>query len=160
MTTQNYGIAKSTIFNVKKDKYGIDRIFQPTFESSTASGWSPTGNLPLIANSETINEEKHIEHFQSHYFYGYTVRELVDLDAVSGRVLEEADLKNAIHPIFSKNVWEKLGERPEEWHAEIPIMTKISDMCIMQNPIIYDAMEPVLILASAFLSRMHALPFV
>lgn len=161
MATQKYGNAKSTIFNVSRDKYGLTRVFHPVSAStSTASGWSPTGHLPQGANLETIQEEKLVEDFQRRNLYDFTVRELVDLDVISSRVLEEGNLANPIHPIFSRNVWEQVGQRPSDWHLQTPELTARGDMCIMHNPIISEAMMPVLTLASAFLSRMHAVPFV
>ncbi|KAB8303528.1 hypothetical protein EYC80_004938 [Monilinia laxa] len=160
MATKKYGNATSMIFNVKRDKYGLTRVFKPTSAPTpTASGWSPTGHLPPGANLETIQEEKLIEEFQRHELYNFTVRELVDLDVISSRILEEGNLANPIHPIFSRNVWEQVGQRPYDWHIQTPELTARGDMCIMHNPIISEAMTPVLTLASAFLSRMHAVPF-
>ncbi|ESZ98640.1 hypothetical protein SBOR_0878 [Sclerotinia borealis F-4128] len=160
MSTSIHGTATSTIFNVSKYKYGPASVFAPAASStSTASGWSPTGHLPPGAKLATIEEEKRIEDFQRDMLYDFTVRELVDFDVVSSRILEEGNLTNPIHPIFSRNVWEKPGQRPLSWHITIPEMTIEGVWYIMDDPTILKAMIPVLTLASTFLSRMHALPF-
>ncbi|KAI9645440.1 hypothetical protein NHQ30_006179 [Ciborinia camelliae] len=161
MTSSGYGLAASTIFNVSRSKYGPTRAFTPAAGwTSKISGWSPTGNLPPNANLETIEEEKRVEEFQRSWLYNFTVRELVDLDVISGRVLDQGNLRVPIHPIFSKNVWEKSGERPTSWPLSLPEITHTGGRYTMDNPPILDAMMPVLTLASAFISRMHALPFI
>ncbi|KAJ8071725.1 hypothetical protein OCU04_002041 [Sclerotinia nivalis] len=158
MASVELGNATSTIFNVNKEKYGPTRVFtHPKDSTSTASGWSPTGHLPKGASLKTIEEEKRIEEFQRLMLYNFTVRELVDLDVVSGRILE-GSLTIPIHPIFSKNVWEQYGERPLDWPQQTPEVTK-GGWYFLTNSNVLNAMMPVLTLASAFLSRMHAVPF-
>ncbi|KAF7863249.1 hypothetical protein EAF04_007331 [Stromatinia cepivora] len=158
MTSVELGNATSTIFNVDKGKYGPTRVFtHPDDSTSTASGWSPTGHLPKGANLKTIEEEKRIEDFQRLMLFNFTVRELVDLDVISGRVLG-GSLVIPIHPIFSRNVWEQYGQRPLHWPQQTPEVIK-GGWCFLTNSNVYNAMMPVLTLASAFLSRMHAVPF-
>ncbi|KAM0132402.1 hypothetical protein ACHAP3_006439 [Botrytis cinerea] len=161
MATLKFGQATSTIFNVSRTKYGEDKVYvHPDGSSSTASGWSPTGFLHLSGNLQRMEEEKLIEEFQRKKIGEFTVRELVDFDVVSGRVLEEADLESIpIHPIFAVNMWEKLGQRQRDWALQTP--EEMGDgHFIMDNPYVLNAMMPVLTLASAFLSRMHTVPFV
>ncbi|KAF7956677.1 hypothetical protein EAE96_004010 [Botrytis aclada] len=160
MPTIKFGQATNTIFNVSRTKYGEDRVYvHPHGYASAASGWSPTGYLHPTGNLRKIEEEKRIEEFQRTKLRRYTIRELVDLDVVSGRVLEEANLESIpIHPIFSKNKWEKLGQRQAEWPLQTPEVMADGHY-IMDNPYIENQMIPVLTLASAFLSEMHTLPF-
>ncbi|CAD6454177.1 d48ae6e6-b57f-4a0f-968a-df55c9d5f32e [Sclerotinia trifoliorum] len=159
MASLELGTATSTIFNVDKEKYGPSRVFiNPVDSTSTASGWSPTGHLPKGVNLKTIQEENRIEDFQRFMLYNFTVRELVDLDVVSGRILE-GPLMIPIHPIFSKNVWEQYGQRPLHWPQQTPEVIK-GGWFYLTNVYVFKAMMPVLTLASAFLSRMHAVPFV
>ncbi|APA05435.1 hypothetical protein sscle_01g002050 [Sclerotinia sclerotiorum 1980 UF-70] len=131
MASVELGNATSTIFNVNKGKYGSTRVFiHPANSTSTASGWSPTGHLPKGVSLKTIQEETRVEEFQRIMLCNFTVRELVDLDVVSGRILE-GSLMIPTHPIFSKNVWEQyvdallLGPRnPMDQHSSsLPLPT-------------------------------------
>ncbi|TGO22809.1 hypothetical protein BPAE_0154g00200 [Botrytis paeoniae] len=160
MPTIKFGQATNAIFNVSRTKYGEKRVyFHPHGYASAASGWSPTGYLHPSGNLKKIEEEKRIEEFQRSKLREFTIRELVDFDIVSGRVLEEADLESIpIHPIFSQNMWEKLGRRQREWPLQTPEVME-GGHYIMDNPYILKEMMPVLTLASAFLSEMHTLPF-
>ncbi|TGO61864.1 hypothetical protein BCON_0024g00670 [Botryotinia convoluta] len=160
MPTIKFGQATNTIFNVSRTKYGENRVYvHPHGYASAASGWSPTGYLHPSGNLKKIEEEKRIEEFQRTKLRQYTIRELVDFDIVSGRVLEEADLESIpIHPIFSENTWEKLGRRQREWPLQTPKVME-GGHYIMDNPYILKEMKPVLTLASAFLSEMHTLPY-
>lgn len=162
MATGNLGDARSTIFNVDKTKYGVQRIFTPADGSTTtASGWTPTGHLPPGADFKTIQLEKEIEEFQRGWLYRYTARELVDFDVISSRELDQGTLNIPIHPIFSRNKWEKYGERQRNW----PVQTAEKEprkggVFEIDNPNIYNAMWPSLTLASAFITKMHTTPFV
>ncbi|TGO42520.1 hypothetical protein BHYA_0007g00190 [Botrytis hyacinthi] len=160
MPTIKFGQATSTIFNVSRTKYGEKRVYvHPHGYASAASGWSPTGYLHPSGNLEKIEEEERIEEFQRKKIREFTIRELVDFDIVSGRVLEEADLESIpIHPVFSQRMWEKLGRRQREWCLQTPEAME-GGHYIMDNPYILKEMKPVLTLASAFLSEMHTLPF-
>ncbi|KAF5874500.1 uncharacterized protein Bfra_004510 [Botrytis fragariae] len=160
MATIKFGQATNTIFNVSRNKYGEKRAYvHPHGYASAASGWSPTGYLHPSGSLNKIEEEKRIEEFQRTKLRDFTIRELVDFDIVSGRILEEADLESIpIHPIFSQNMWEKLGQRQREWPLQTPELME-GGHYIMDNPYILKEMKPVLTLASAFLSEMHTLPF-
>ncbi|TGO80583.1 hypothetical protein BELL_0004g00090 [Botrytis elliptica] len=160
MPTIKFGQATNTIFNVSRTKYGEKRVYvHPHGYASAASGWSPTGYLHPSGNLRKIEEEKRIEEFQRTKLREFTIRELVDFDIVSGRVLEESDLDSIpINPIFAQNMWEKVGQREREWILQTPEEME-GGHYIMDNPYILKEMKPVLTLASAFLAEMHTLPF-
>ncbi|EDN93993.1 predicted protein [Sclerotinia sclerotiorum 1980 UF-70] len=126
------------------------------FVPEQVDGWSPTGHLPKGVSLKTIQEETRVEEFQRIMLCNFTVRELVDLDVVSGRILE-GSLMIPTHPIFSKNVWEQYGQRPLHWPQQTPEVIKCG-WFYLTNVNVFNAMMPVLTLASAFLSRMHAVP--
>lgn len=153
----------STIFNIRRGKYGLSNRYHAPSGNYSKSGWSPTGPLQPGTDAEKATEkakeDQDIENFQRTKLSGYTVQDLVGFDVISGRNIQNQDLRIPIHPIFSTNQWEVSGDRPSEWPVQsAPAMGRRGELWLMNNGKVRDAMIPVMKLASAFLS--NALPFV
>lgn len=70
------------------------------------SGYTPTDsafpNSRLVnSTGKSLSDDKQTERFQRERLNDFTTRELIDLDAISDRKLEEPNLQNAVVPLFA-----------------------------------------------------------
>lgn len=100
------------------------------------------------------------EIFQRDNFYGFTTRELVDLDAITSRYLNPLNLPNrVIAPLLR---WETVppmqpNGTPRTFY---PIGHGFSGVWEASNPIVWSALQPSLVLASQMITSLHMLPWV
>jgi hypothetical protein len=146
-------------------KYG-DRAQRQGLGIGSKSFLTPVDTV-FPTNIELSNEEieqlelnKAAELFQRDNLYGFTTRELVDLDAITTRHLEPLNLSNPIIPPLLR--WEKVppiqaNGAPGSFY---PIDHGFSGVWEASNPIIWSALHPSLVLASQMITSFHMLPWV
>jgi hypothetical protein len=100
------------------------------------------------------------EDFQRRELYGFTTRELAQLDVISDRTLKPGNLKNGIHPLVARDRWEDKPPQPSFTRDYLYPLKNGNGYWSSENPAVWRVLEPCLRLASRFLLSMHALPWV
>lgn len=127
---------------------------------STKSGFTPVDYL-FPSNSTEANSVKilRIEEYQRSKLFGFTTRELTQLDAISSRKLRPATLRNGIIPLLRKERWEKV--QPDAFtRRDLCEMKDGKGKWSLHNPVVERVMMPSLRLASRVLMSAHVLPWV
>ncbi len=86
-------------------------------DGTTVSGYSPVESvfpkfspdpkdLEDIDKKRTAQLNRDRETWQREQLFGFTTRELVDLDAITTRKLKKGDLRNQLHPLLKRKNWE------------------------------------------------------
>jgi len=120
----------------------------------------PTGIELSAQELERNAQNRAAENFQKQELYGFTTRELVDLDAISARYLKPQDLSNGIIPPLLRWVqrpYKLMDGSPGYFY---PIGFGYPGVWAASNPIVWSAMYPALVLASQMLTSIHMLPWV
>lgn len=100
-----------------------------------------------------------MEDFQRQKLWGFTTRELIQLNAISTSSLKPASLENVVIPLLSKQRWEKTPPDAFTRTSLYPLENG-EGVWIMDNPVVERVMEPILRLASRILISSHMLPWV
>src|SRR6187402_3468967 len=92
----------------------LTRYAEKYGEAVMAAGTGKSALTPLeivfpadMVTNESMKEaqfRKDIEYFQRQLLWGYTTRDLMNIDAISTRLLKPSNLSNDIHPLFG--FWE------------------------------------------------------
>lgn len=109
---------------------------------------------------EQINSGRKKEIYQRTKLNGFTAKELFRMEASVALYNEnmQSELCNPIHELFTKDKWYKESELPKDM-AYVPILGDYDSYWTVDNPIIWNLMEPSLRLASAFLENHTAYPW-
>lgn len=133
----------------------------------TKSGWSPIFTQFPSHPEQLTPEElkdlekiKEIEAFQRKTLHNFTTRELIELDAISGRRLKAPSLANPIHPMIRQERWEETLHPAFPRRSLFPIGGNHQGNWVASNPVVYEVFEPVLRLVSRILLSMQMLPWV
>jgi hypothetical protein len=124
------------------------------------SGFSPMDYvLPALGqNSEpTITA---IEKWQREILYGFTSRELDQLDCLPTRELKAVSLRNSILPILRRENWEKAPAQPDLTRDHLYPLQNGRGMWSADNDVVWNVMEPIVRLASRMLTSIHVTPWV
>jgi hypothetical protein len=74
------------------------------------SGFTPLQDtfptIPGEQNQAQVQLRANIEKFQRDCLYGFTSRELADLDVITNRRLKPSTLPTLLHPLFRRERWE------------------------------------------------------
>lgn len=128
---------------------------------SNKSGFTPLDyRFPSILTDEEWAHIQKVEKFQRKRLFGFTTRELTQLDAISSRDLRTASLQNGIIPLISKDRWEKTPPKAFTRDHLYPLGNGKQGFWIMGNPEVEKIMMPSLILASRILQSSHLLHWV
>jgi hypothetical protein len=130
-------------------RFGIDK-----------SGFSPTEyTLPILGQSTDPDIDK-IEAFQRNQLYGFTSRELGQLDCLPTRELTPGNLQNGIIPMLQRENWERTPAQPDFTRGYLYPLKNGNGMWSADNDAVWDVMEPIIILASRMLLSVHVMPWV
>ncbi|TVY91478.1 hypothetical protein LAWI1_G004476 [Lachnellula willkommii] len=139
-------------------KYGVYE------DGHNCSGLTPLYSLfPTSVDRLSLRERlveqqnKYFEGFQKIQLYGFTTRELVNLDAVSSRYLKSPDLSNDIHILMAQRRWETKIDVSSGRTGFYPIGNGYPGDWVASNPIVWTAMLPCLRLASRMIMNFHML---
>jgi hypothetical protein len=124
------------------------------------SGFSPLEYvLPALGRTfePTITA---IEKWQREIFYGFTSRELDQLDCLPTRELKSGNLRNAILPILQRENWEKAPAQPDLTRDHLYPLQNGRGMWSADNDVVWTVMEPIVRLASRILTSVHVTPWV
>ncbi|KAE9369944.1 hypothetical protein N431DRAFT_345678 [Stipitochalara longipes BDJ] len=123
------------------------------------SGFSPTEYvLPSIGTTENAITVE-IEKFQRANIYGFTSRELGELDCLPTRELEPGNLQNGIIPILRRERWERFPAQPDLTRDHLYPLQNGNGMWSGDNPEVWAILEPVVKLASRMLMSIHVMPW-
>jgi hypothetical protein len=140
--------------------------YGPAAEGMDFSGYTPAdlafpkyviGNTTEAARMGDIEI---IEEFQRTRLYGFTTRELGDLDCLPTRELAPSDLKNPIIPLLRRDRWEVIPIQPDFTRTNLYPLKNGRGNWIAANDEVWKILKPVLILASRMLMSSHNLPWV
>ncbi|KAE8440623.1 hypothetical protein EG329_007025 [Mollisiaceae sp. DMI_Dod_QoI] len=132
-------------------KYGVDLIFS-AFQKSGYTPTLPHSIIPINTNKATASNETIEKHQREYLLNGFTARELTDYGAYPDLNAKPSTLRNPIDfrgksismvPIEANGhaYSDSLGDNPGTWCAG--------------NPTVWGVLEPVLKLASRFLSNIQ-----
>jgi len=96
----------------KKYDVPLDTQGRPAFGEgkSGLTPLSPTNPATLIVETD-VEQRDYIEYNQQLSLFGFTTRQLFDLDAITTRQMKALSITTPVHPMFQKNRWLK-GARP------------------------------------------------
>ncbi|TVY83745.1 hypothetical protein LSUE1_G001148 [Lachnellula suecica] len=103
--------------------------------------------------------DRRMEDYQRANLYGFTTRELVELDAITSRNLKTPNISNNILPVMGKDRWEIQPDTQYGRTGSYPIGKGYSGDWNVRNPIVWAAIQPSLRLASRMLMNFHLLPW-
>lgn len=142
-------------------------------EKNQAFGPVKSGFTPLspynptiqIASPGAANLRQDIQVYQKARFWGFTTRDLQDLDAITSRELREFSINAPVNPIFGLDRWEKYLR---SWYTRnymyrLPgsLVGEAADTEWTANhPKVWEALEPCLRLASLILENLPKHPWV
>jgi hypothetical protein len=89
-----------------------------------------------------------IETFQRNVLYGFTSRELGQLDCLPTRELMPGNLQNSILPILQRENWERMPPQHDFTRDHLYPLKNGSGMWSADNDEVWDVMEPIVKLAS------------
>ena len=134
---------------------------------ATANGkfGSKSGFSPLDYVFPTLGQTPEptitaIEKWQRGIFYGFTSRELDQLDCLPTRELKSSNLRNSILPILQRENWEKAPAQPDLTRDHLYPMQNGRGMWSADNNVVWSVMEPIVRLASRILTSIHVTPWV
>lgn len=128
--------------------------------NSHKSGFTPIDyTFPSKISAARENEITAIEALQTHRFYGFTARELGQLDALCTRDLVPGNLKNGIVPFLRRENWEKVPYAHFSRKHLYPVEGG-TGMWIADNDEVWKVLEPCVRLASRILLSVELLPWV
>jgi hypothetical protein len=124
------------------------------------SGFSPTGYIyPTLEQGLHPNIQQ-IEGFQRDQFYGFTSRELGQLDCLPTRELIPANLQNDIIPMLRRENWERTPAQPDFTRDYLYPLKNGRGVWSADNDEVWNVMEPIVKLASRMLMSIHVMPWV
>ena len=101
-----------------------------------------------------------IEKWQREILYGFTSRELDQLDCLPTRELKAVSLRNSILPILRRENWEKAPAQPDLTRDHLYPLQNGRGMWSADNDVVWNVMEPIVRLASRMLTSIHVTPWV
>jgi hypothetical protein len=124
------------------------------------SGFSPMDYV-LPALGQTFEPTlAAIENWQREIFYGFTSRELDQLDCLPTRELKPGNLQNAILPILQRENWERTPAQPDLTRDHLYPLPNGQGMWSANNDVVWKIMEPIVRLSSRMLTSVHVTPWV
>lgn len=115
---------------------------------------------PNLTSDQVRRREYHaaIENYQRGELYRFTTQELVNLDAVTIRPLQQPNLENPIYPTFL--IWESKVHRSFKRRKLYPIGHGFDGDWVARNPVVDPILKPTLVLASRIMANVHFTPWV
>jgi hypothetical protein len=101
-----------------------------------------------------------IEKFQRNNLYGFTSRELGQLDCLPTRELKPGNLQNDILPILQRENWERAPAQPDFTRDHLYPLKNGNGMWSADNDEAWNVMEPIVRLTSRMLTSVHVMPWV
>jgi hypothetical protein len=99
----------------KYRKYEFE--FGDGYATISKSGFTPLQNefpvMPDAQDKDQLQLRSDVENFQRDSLYGFTSRELADLDVFTNRRLKPSTLPTMLHPLFRKERWETEPPDPD-----------------------------------------------
>ncbi|OWP02859.1 hypothetical protein B2J93_3439 [Marssonina coronariae] len=134
-------------------KYGQ---FSPT---NHKSGYTPTEYRFPVLGATNQSPEAQYEEFQKRKLFGFTTRELAQLDCLPTRELKPSTLASHIMPILRRENWEQAPLQPDFSRSNLYPLADGRGMWSAHNDVVWDVLEPILILASKFIGSAYVLPW-
>ncbi|KUJ17619.1 uncharacterized protein LY89DRAFT_546953, partial [Mollisia scopiformis] len=100
--------------------------------------------------------EKH----QRSNLYGFTTRELTELDCMPTREVKPADVQSYIIPLLQRQTWETVPVQPDFQRTRLYPLKNGNGNWVASNDVVWQVMEPCVRLASQTLMSAHLLPWV
>lgn len=141
-----------------RTKYG----YLDGYENTNKSGLTPTQYIfpGDLTDPKLESQIKSKENQQQEALFGWTTRELVDLDCLTIRDAKQGDLESIpILPLLNRPVWET-SPAPDFERTYMYVLTGNRGDIAAHNDLIWEALKPALRIASFYLSSVHMLPFV
>lgn len=135
-------------------KYGR---FSPT---SHKSGFTPTAYKFATLGPTYQEPSKKYEEYQKKKLNGFTTRELGQLDCLPTRELTPGNLQNYILPMLQRENWETKPLQPDFLRSALYPLKDGNGMWSAHNDVVWNILQPILILASRILSSVYLLPWV
>ena len=124
------------------------------------SGFSPTDYiLPTLANSSNP-ERVAVKNFQRAFLYGFTTRELGQLDCLPTRELLPGNLSNDIIPMLRRENWERAPPQPDFTRDHLYPLRNGNRTWSGDNDDVWEILEPVVRMTSRMLMSIHFMPWV
>jgi uncharacterized protein YjiS (DUF1127 family) len=126
---------------------------------------SPYNPTQQLASPTTTKLRELVEEYQKGYAWGFTTRNLQDLDAITSRQLRDISINAPIHPIFGLDRWEK---DLRTWYTRTSLYTLSGSLIgeaadsvwTAHHPKVWQTLAPCLRLASIMLENLHKHPWV
>jgi len=129
--------------------------------NSHKSGLTPIDYLfPRQISAAKQQELRESERFQQSRLYGFTTRELGQLDALCTRDLVPGNLQNGIVPFLQRDSWEKVPAQPDFQRSRLYPVKNGTGMWIADNDEVWKVLEPCVRVASRLLLSTYLLPWV
>lgn len=143
-----------------RTKYG----YLDGYENSNKSGVTPTQHLfpGHLMDPKLETQIKHKEKIQQEALFGWTTRELADLDCLTIRDTKPGDLESLpIIPLLDRPVWER-SSAPDFARTYMYVLkdSQGGGGFSAHNDSIWEVLKPALKIASVYLSSIYMLPFV
>jgi len=141
-------------------------------EGNLAFGAGKSGLTPLRPSNPAVSlsparmdlQERLID-FQKKLNFGFTTRQLFDLDAITSREVKSLSINTPIHPMFAKNRWLK-ENRPDSISKDLYrlpehlIVDEQATVWTAHDPRVWAVLEPSLRLASLVIENLPNHPWV
>jgi hypothetical protein len=141
-------------------------------EGNLAFGAGKSGLTPLRPSNPAISlsparmdlQERLID-FQKKLSFGFTTRQLFDLDAITSREVKSLSINTPIHPMFAKNRWLK-ENRPDSISKDLYrlpehlIVDGQATVWTAPDPRVWTLLEPSLRLVSLVIENLPNHPWV
>ncbi|PBP21106.1 hypothetical protein BUE80_DR008027 [Diplocarpon rosae] len=134
-------------------KYGQ---FSPT---NPKSGYTPTEYQFPVLGATSPPSGAQYEAFQKRKLYGFTSRELAQLDCLPLRELKASNLASHIMPILRRENWEQAPLQPDFSRSNLYPLADGRGVWSAHNDVVWDVLEPILTLASKFVGSAYVLPW-
>lgn len=131
------------------------------YPGQTFSGLTPIAPQfpgPQTKEANQLRIEK--ENWQRQACWGFTTRELAQLDVFSSRKLNDESLQNGILPLMARDRWET---KPPSPHWKRDFLYRMKDgtgLFTVDNADVWRVLEPCVRLASRHVTSIHCLPWV